>query len=394
MRDWRKALLLAPLVLGVIAYVVFAFQGSVLRALRGDGGEPDAWALLSAARGGAVEAPRTPAQHLRAVGTVRFGDGEDAVEQDAELLLGGSARMRFRLEAQNARNVFTLDGADCWLLAGDSTEWQPYDAETLADETLLRWELARFPWGWERPLEAARQPGPGRDADGRYARRTARGTLLVDIVDGRPMRLQLRDIDAALDAPARAEVGVEAWLPPGDNLRAQPMVLTWPQARRLETWSEVTDRAMLLDATFRPPDAAAGDAMARPDLGEAGSDTGDRVSLQERTVSWLDEDAVATLAPAERPNGHWWRVDDARRLVPADPTRLAAAAAAALQSSTRRWLEWSFYARADGDAEDPTVLPQLLERAGTAADGEAWRLEVPADGRRRLHVVRVPVTAG
>lgn len=333
-----------------------------------------------------------PSAHLRMVGTATFVMGEQTTTQDAELLLAGPSRMRFELEQDGARNVFAFDGEDAWLLTPGAESWTQHDGGLLWSETLLRWQAARFPHGWQEIIEAetsAETIGP--DENRSYELQLAEGLLTVtvhrSIADGTtPTSI------AFAPAPDRDDlvqvfVTLENWSDGVSSHSRQPARMIWHDGRRIEEWTSILDGAFFLDASFRPPSEGRNThSVARPELAQDARDLGDRIDVGEQIWWWMPEDRYLDYAERDRLRGRWWTVDGERRMV----LTTSPDGDEQVDFESGRWLTWSRYA-IDSWTPSEDVLTQALAQAGVVEDGPRWRVEVPQDGRRRLHMLRVRV---
>lgn len=350
-----------------------------LLAACGDSAPADArgrFGRLAEARGQEAAPPPGPAWHFRALGRVIFPAEPAPLRQEAELWIGGPDRIKFVMTAAagGGRNVFLLDGrAGCWLSA-DAGPWREWSSPELLAESLLRWELLRFPWGWQEEIAAA-----GANA-ARFARVTEAGELVLELdPEGRPR--------AASCAGVRAEVGDWRSVSPGRRLAPFRWEWTGPSGRRAEEYDELREDLRFFDEAFRPPPAAG----ARATL--AASSAVERFGVIHARL-WLTGAAGADPA-MDAPS--WWRHEDRRvaaQLLDAElpPPPADGGAAAPEAAGGEWWLRWSFVGRTEDAADAAAQLLQAAAQAGLQVRGSPWLREAPADGRAHGQIAVVEVS--
>ncbi len=317
-------------------------------------------AELAAARRQSATPPAGPPGHLRALGTISFPGERGPITQSLELWCAGADRARYVMTAANgARNVFLLDAGRAWVSTSPA-EWRDYEAAELAAEAAVRWELLRFPWGWEAEIAAA-------PAARIFARATPVGEISIELAaDGRP----------AAGACAGVRAAVQDWST-GDG-RALPAAWSWsgPSGRREESFHELRDDARFFDEAFRPP--AAG--------GRVRAEASERLGVIAGRL-WTFAAAPAE-APMDAPS--WWRHGATRAAAVLLPPE-AAAPADGIAAPGEWWLRWSFLGTAADAQQDGEQALRVAQQAGLEPEGEVWVRETPADERTRGQIVLLPV---
>lgn len=284
---------------------------------------------------------------------------------DYELWCAGPLRARFALTGSNrARNLFLLDGVEAWVSTRPG-EWQPHPAEELRAETALRWELLRFPWGWEMEIAAAAPDSRS------FTRATEAGTVTVELApDGRPSGGTCGAVRAA----------ITSWT--ALDGRTLPAGWSWsgPSGERTEEFRAMADRARFFDAAFRPPEDE-GATLVRG--GE------ERLGVISARM-WR----VAAVAPAPAMDApSWWRQGEQRIaavLLDAEATAPEPGAAAL---PGEWWLRWSFLGGAADARSAAAQLREAAQQAGLEPLGEPWQREAPDDGRAHGQIVVLAVAA-
>lgn len=294
--------------------------------------------------------------------------GGKTFDQQAELWLGGPSRLRFALSKNANTNLFLLaDPKQSWVSArGEAYRENP--PQVLTEECLIRWEVMRFPWGWEEVLTSAEA-----NPDGSYT--------LQRLVDDKPLQLQL---SAAL-LPAFASYGnaraeLSDWRPAPASVSQYPHLWEWPNGEDLreEKLDLVVEQAFFLDSAFFPP--AAEDSVLsqnQPELSPfSGSDLGD-LSLLEGTLAYLTEEDASTFDD-QAPRGAWWRQGETRFFLQAEQQLLLSDAPDGATLPTRQlaasaWLRWTTTA-AINDEQALERLVAIAKQQKKEADGPLWAL--------------------
>lgn len=326
-------------------------------------------AQFAAVRGAVYPPPAGPPAHLRGIGRARFAAPQGVIEQDLELWVGGPGRGRWALTSpgNRARNLFLLDGDSAWLSRGDAL-WDAYPAAELAAENALRWEIVRFPAGWEEAVAAA--PTTTR----RFTRAAAAGDLTIEVDEaGLPLRGEYAGVTAR----------VAAWGAGHGAAAAAVMPVGWewhgPSGARAETWTELRADARFFDEAFRP-DADGAAPRVHGDVGE-------RLGVMEATM-WR---AGAAHVDAGMDDLSWWEVDGARVAAVLLPSGAPTPDAAAVAESPTRWLRWSFLGTARDARDAARQIEALAHGAGLAPAGRPWLRLTPADATARGQIVALPV---
>jgi hypothetical protein len=331
-------------------------------------------ALLAAGRGQGVSAPPGPAWHFRALGRVIFPAEPAPLQQDAELWVGGPDRIRYLMTASDGggRNIFLLDGAaGCWLRT-NADPWRTWESAELLAESVIRWEILRFPWGWSDEIAAA---DPGATS---FHRVIELGEFFLEIgADGLPA--------AAGCAGVRAEVS--DWRVLSQGARIAPFHWAWsgPSGHRAEEFDELREDLRFFDEAFRPPPAAGG----------AGAQV--RSSASERLGvirARLLPAASAEEDPAMDAASWWWhegqRVAARLDLVPSIQPQDGEPAPPAIAEEW--WLRWSYVAPSQPAEQTAAELLQAAKQAGLEVRGTPWVRESLMDGRAHGQIALVAVT--
>lgn len=345
-------------------------------------------ARAAAARGFPVEPPLSGiGQGFLMRGKVFFhrGGGAEAggetVEQDAELWLGGPARMRMALSGFGRTNLFLLqDRENSWVRVPGS-EFRENPPEVLAEECLLRDAVMRFPWGWEEQLAAAEE-----SAALELERTTSAGPLRLVLDE------ELRPREASVGA---AQVLVADWREVAGTRSRYPHAWDWPRGedRREERMEQVTDQAFFLDGFFAPPpDDQEAELRTAADLQFPGEELQDLVRLDGR-LAFLSEEDASTFEEGEAPDGAWWRQGGRRYYLPTSQALLQPEGAdggelpyrATVKSS---WLRWTTTL----DLEDAQVrerLESIAHQLGMVTAGRLWALVTTRPDAPRVYLLPV-----
>jgi len=339
--------------------------------------EPEPSSLLAqcAAARGFAESP--PASGLAGSFFVRgellfhLGGGAEkggkSIDQDAELWLGGAGQLRFSLSKHGRTNLFLLADAKQSWVSVNGGEFRENPPEVLAEECRIRWEVMRFPWGWEESLAGAQA-----NEEGLYSLQRSFGetTFHLDLdQDLLPQHASFGNAKVSLSdwrtAPASTSVYPHHWL--------------WPNGedRREERLTSVGEQAFFLDSAFLPPKAE--DAVLTQGGAPGpftGTDMGD-LSLVEGTLAYLTEDDASTFGE-DAPRGAWWRQGEDRFFLQAEQRLLLADAPDGSSFPTRQqsaasWLRWTTTA-AISDADALQRLEAVAKQQSLEADGPLWAL--------------------
>jgi len=333
---------------------------------------------LAAARNMFAGEPLSPAKHFRLLGKIIFHTSNGDIEQGSELWLAGPQRMSFQVGPERQRNDFRLfDSTHCWLKKV-SGQFEEYDAAELTTETMLRWEVLRFPWGWQAQLaEIAR--AQSQDLRMTLERATTLGPLVIETDShGFPARARL----------AGSSLSLGDWRAADEQQELMPHVWQWQYqaGKRTEHYDSVRARALFQDSAFRP---VSGEKFPIGNLESAiatDANLSEEFGVVETSLFYLEEKAHANFQ-GSLANGQWWQVGSARFFVanvdenlPADWQR----------SANTTWLRWSTYADIK-TADGIHSLTAVLEQMGYHATGACWALEVPPGKRSYRHVFLLPV---
>lgn len=350
-----------------------AAAAALLLAACGGAGEPAAGAeryrALCAARALPERPDASARRHLRAVGEAVFGDGAAAVAQAAELWQAGGERMRYRLRAPNGNDVVFLFDESAGRLRRSGGEWEDYEGAELRREMCLRWELLRFPWGWEAEIAAA----PAASA---WVRRAGEGEMVIEIGgDDRALR----------GSYAGVEAGLSEWAPAADAPWLAARVWAWngPSGRRVERFATVDLRFSFFDEAFRPPAAGGAPDRAWRALGDGGA--AESLGVVRATLWIVDDDGGA----------QWWLHDGVRvaavLLAPEAAPPAPDGGRAARADATEHWLRRTLLGDAALAEAAAAELPALARAAGWEPAGGVWRSE--GDASAALHTLLLPVRA-
>ncbi|MHC4822941.1 MAG: hypothetical protein ACYTEP_02870 [Planctomycetota bacterium] len=330
------------------------------------------WSAFAEARGMPDFEPATPLRHFRLTGDAVFLQEDRRIPQQSELWLAAPDRMRFRLGAAGeAPNIFLLSDIDhCWVKT-PTTGFQDYPSLDLWKETLIRWHVLRFPWGWEDTIGL--EEGLKRD----FLLETELGTMTLSTdASGLPQQVHLRENDLSLGD----------WKASEGNGYLVPHRWDWTSelGRRDEAYVIIRSGMLYLDSAFRPEEVSDVE-LARLGAAEVemNADNFDVVELELQYLTEEEWSAGSGWAP-----GKWWQHDGERLYlysVGVGPQETAH------RLRNRAYLWWATHQELDGKlALDQlnTVLPQL----NVVQDGAIWVLEQDrADAWRRgflLPVVR------
>lgn len=325
---------------------------------------PDLYAALCAARSLPEAPPVSPRQHLHALGTVEFGAAGQGVSQSAELWLAGPERMRFHATAENgARNVFLLETAGTgWVnKAGAPKKWERYDSPEVARESLLRWELLRFPWGWSAAVAAA-----GADARA-WTRQAAEGEIVVEVGE---------DLRPRAASYAGIAVELRDWLPADDAPWQVARSWDWsgPSGSRTERYTAIGVQWLLFDDWFRPPSAGGG-----PDRSYRAVGAKESFSVVRATM-WIT--ATAPVPPDE--SGRQWWLRDGERIAgvlldPASPPLASGGETPPRAQPHEHWLRWCFVGDPGAARAAAAEIAGVAQAAGLQVLGPAWMSEPDRD---------------
>ncbi len=341
-------------------------EGSASRELTPAAAQPTApslYARACAARHQPETTPTTPRQHSRALGTVEFGSGEQAVRQSAELWLAGPTRMRYVISNGSVnKNVFLLEAAGMGWLSAEVTgrpaaKWEAYSDPAIERETLLRWELARFPWGWSEVLAEA-----GSETR-TFVMRAAEGEVVIEL-------------DEALLPTSASYAGVDAqladWAAATDSGRLHPRVWSWsgPSGRRTEQFDTWADGWIFFDEWFRPPASESSSDLTLRTTGKVES-----IGVVEAQFWRLPGGSQA----APGPDCFWWRSGEERfagALLPSgSPPPLSTRGEPAKAEAASHWLRWIFVGSAEQAARAVEELRETARATGLIATGAAILLD-------------------
>ena len=313
------------------------------------------WSVFAEARGMPDFEPTTPLRHYRLTGDAVFFQGDREISQVTELWLAAPDRMRFRLGAAGeAPNIFLLsDFENCWVRT-PGKEFQEYPSLDLWKETLIRWHVLRFPWGWEDAVGL--EVGLQRD----FLLDTDLGTLTLTTNElGLPHEVQLRE----------NILNLGDWQTADGSGFLLPMDWDWTSelGRRKESFSHARDRFLYLDSAFRPGESVSVE-LARLDVADVALNA-DNFDVVELRLQYLTEEQWS--AGSDWAPGRWWTHDGER-------VYLFAVGVGAQESANRlearTYLWWATHQEIAGPAalaQMEIVLPQL----GVVQDGSLWILE-------------------
>jgi hypothetical protein len=313
------------------------------------------YAELCAARAVPATPPASPRQHLHALGEVAFATAGQGEHQRAELWLAGPSRMRFQASAANGnRNVFLVDGPDAgWVsTARDPKKWEEFRSPEVARETLLRWEVLRFPWGWREVVAAG-----GGDARA-WTRRADEGEIVIEVGD---------DLRPRAASYAGVEVTLADWRPADDAPWQVARSWSWtgPSGGRSERYEQLGAQWLLFDDWFRPPDSS-----GAPDRSFRAVGASESCGVVRATL-WT----TATAPEHPGASGVQWWLCDGRR---AAGVLLAADAPAPEQAAAEphaHWLRWTFASDPAGALKAAEEIGGIARAAGLRVLGPVWLSE-------------------
>ena len=333
---------------------------------------------LAAARNQAAVEPLSPAKHFRLLGKIIFHSANGPIEQAAELWLAGAQRMSFQVGQERQRNDFRLfDAEHCWLKKV-SGPFEPYDAAELTTETMLRWEVLRFPWGWETQLALLTRP-QSQDLRITLERATPFGPLVVE-TDGHGL-------------PARAKLAGSSltlgdWRSADEQQESMPHLWQWQYqaGKRTEQYDSIRARALFQDSAFRPVSEEKFPIGNLESAIPTSANLSDEFGVVETSLFYLEEKAHANFQ-GSLASGQWWQVGNERFFVANADEHLAAEWQ---HWPNTTWLRWSTYADIK-TADGILSLTAVLEQMGYHATDACWALEAPAGKRSYRHVFLLPV---
>ncbi len=339
---------------------------------------------LAAAREVPTKPSVGPNQHYRLSGEINFHTPDGDIALASELWLAGPERMRFQLGAAGNYNTFSLyDPKNCWLKAGPRAVVD-YDAAELLTETALRWEVLRFPWGWEDQLilaAAARDSEPV-GLDLKLTRESPLGPLTIELNSlGLPKF-------AALGGSA---VDLSDWgtLQEQDNLIPKTWLWKYQAGKRTETVAEYRDGALFQDRAFRP--VVKGDSKVGKVTSALGDQRtlGDEFGVLNTSFRFLDEEQ-GVAQQANLPNGEWWQAGEQRYFILRTPDAELSQEWPNSDTVSKEWLRWSTYSKISRESGIAS-LESVMSQTGYHATGPCWALVVPDDGRAHRSIFLMPV---
>lgn len=294
--------------------------------------------------------------------------GGKSIEQDAEMWLGGAAQLRFSLSKNGRTNLFLLADAKQSWVSVNSGEFRENPPEVLAEECRIRWEVLRFPWGWENTLANAQA-----NEDGLYFLERSFGETLF--------RLELnQDLLPHRASFGKANCTLSDWRSAPVSTSVYPHHWLWPNGEdsREERLTSVGEQAFFLDSAFLPPKPEDAVLTQGNETGSelSGGGMGD-LSLVEGTLAYLTEDDASTFGE-DPPRGAWWRIGEERFFLQAEQRLLLADAPDGTSFPTRQqsatsWLRWTTTA-AISDEDALQRLEAVAKQQKLEADGPLWAL--------------------
>ncbi|MDP7061963.1 MAG: hypothetical protein QF489_03400 [Planctomycetota bacterium] len=339
---------------------------------------------LAALRGMPATAPLGPNQHYRVTGEITFHMPDQDIKLPSELWLAGPERMRFQLGQSPKFNIFSLYDPDhCWLKA-EQREVVDYDATELLTETALRWEVLRFPWGWDEQLLLIRAAADSEPVGLalKLMRPTPLGELTIELDDvGLPKY-------AALGESA---VNLSEWNRLKEQSTLIPLQWLWQHqaGKRTETIVEFGEAALFHDRAFRPVTAGGTPVGQLQSALEDERTIGDEFGMLGKSFRFLEEES-ASAQVADLPAGEWWQAGEQRFFILRHPDPEVTAKWPSSESVSKQWLRWSTYSKVsmeDGIAS----LRSVMSQTGYRATGQCWALIVADDGRARRSIFLMPV---
>lgn len=317
------------------------------------------------ARGMSAAEPKGPNKHYRLVGDLVFYQADQEIPQEGELWIGGTSRMRFSMGVGTEYpNVFLLaDPENCWVRIYKE-EFKTYDSLELWRETLIRWHTLRFPWGWQ-------------DAELKeFTLETELGILTLEVdADLLPSRISLGD----------SHVALSDWKAASNGSALYPMHWDWTYegGRRVEDFTSIHDRALLVDSAFTPKTAKRDFTyLVNPENEFAApSEHLDFLRIGWQSVGlgeWMDSSSGAP--------GIWYEHQGERRYVfaPGVENQLGAKVL-----EERDWLVWSTMQDLTQD-DAMEYLSSILLQLNATVDGELWA-HIPEQGIANRRVFVLPV---
>jgi hypothetical protein len=339
---------------------------------------------LAAARQTPAKASIGPNQHYLLSGEINFHTANGDIKLASELWLAGPERMRFQLGEVGNYNTFSLyDPKNCWLKAGPR-EVVDYDAAELLTETALRWEILRFPWGWDNQLlllnTAADSEPVGLDLV--LERTTALGKLTLHLDSlGLPKF-------AALGGSA---VDLSDWgsFDGQDKLVPKTWLWKYQAGKRTETIAEYLDGALFQDRAFLPV------VKGSSEVGKVTSALGDERTLGDEfgvlTTSFrFLEEGQGVAQQAKLPEGEWWQADEQRFFILRHPDSELTKEWTSSDTVSKEWLRWSTYSKISRESGIAS-LESVMSQTGYHATGPCWAVVVPDDNRAHRSIFLMPV---
>lgn len=339
---------------------------------------------LAAVREMPATAPIGPNQHFLIKGDITFHTPDKDIKMASEVWLAGPERMRFQLGDFDTRNTFTLyDPKHCWMKAG-AREVVEYDAAELLTETALRWEVLRFPWGWEDELAELSDNFDADRTDFKLSltRESTLGELTIELdKTGLPKF-------AALGGSA---VELSDWAKVNDksSLVAKNWSWKYQAGKRTETIAMFREAALFQDEAFRPVvknDSSVG--LVKSGLDDERT-VGDEFGILNMGFRFLNEEQ-ATTKLASLPQGEWWQADEQRYFILRHPDPELTKDWSSSDTVSQLWLRWSTYSKVDRES-GITSMKSVMSQTGYHATGPCWALDVANDGRARRSIFLMPV---
>jgi hypothetical protein len=337
-------------------------------------GENSLLERFAQARQMSTTAPISPAKHFRLLGKITFHTANSDIEQDAELWLAGPHRMSFQLGTGGLLNDFRLfDAEHCWLKPAGG-EFADYDPAELLTETILRWEVLRFPWGWEEAL-AATKLASADDLGVTLEKHSLQGPILLETDrNGLPKRVKL----------AGSSLALGDWKPAEQPQSLVPSTWQWQYqtGKRSEVFSSIRGHALFQDNAFRPVQGKNLTVDRLVSALDQDPSLGDEFGVMNLTLHYLQEKEHADFQGA-LVRGRWWQVGEQRYFVAAleEPQP----SSGWRTSSNTMWLRWSTYANTSA-ADGIKSLTAVMAQTGFHATGDCWAL-LPPDGERNYRRV-------
>ena len=317
------------------------------------------------ARGLPEKEPNGPDKQYRMVGNLVFHLNDQEVPQEGELLLGGSARMQFILKREGYYpNTFLLASPEASWVRFHNKEFEEYEPQDLWKESLIRWHVLRFPWGWQKTEFEE------------FTLETPLGEITLEVNENLlPSRASLRS----------SHVALSEWKAAENSDATYPMHWDWTDesGRRVESFTSLHSRALFVDSAFTPK----GGRRDRSYLLAPDNETEMSGELLDfLRTGWQSVGVGEQMDSSSGALGHWYEHQGERRYV-FEPGLEAQPGAKVI--AERDWLVWSTFQKTSSE-EALAYLTSALPQLKATADGDLWA-HIPEQDRLERSVFVLPV---